>query len=82
LSRAQEIGLTKEREKYFHLLFGIAYFHTGALNEAKREFEICEQRIAEFSVPIVEVYRWLSSVSGKLGEVEESQRYARLARVV
>lgn len=82
LGQAQAIGLTKERERQFHFFFGIACFHTGAVIEAKREFEICEQRIAESSLPFVEVYRWLSSVSRELGEIEESERYARMARVV
>lgn len=82
LSQAQEIGLTKDRERHFHFLFGIACFHTGALIEAKREFEICEQRVTEFNVPIADVYLWLSSITRYLGETAESDRYARLAKIV
>jgi tetratricopeptide (TPR) repeat protein len=78
--QAKAIGVTKERGKTFHFYLGIAYFYTEALTEAKREFEICEERASEYQLPTLDVYAWLSSVSKQLGETAESERYARLAR--
>ena len=78
--QASAIGVTKEREKTFHFYLGIAYFHTEALPEAKREFEICEEHASEYQLPTLDVYGWLSSVSKRLGQMAESERYARLAR--
>lgn len=82
LGQALASGLTKEYERQSHFFFGMACFYTDDLIEAKREFEICEERVAEFDLSIVDVYRWLSSVSGRLGETAESERYARLAKIV
>jgi tetratricopeptide (TPR) repeat protein len=78
--QAKAIGVTKEREKTFHFYLGIAYFYTEALAEAKREFEICEAHAGEYQLPTFDLYGWLSSVSKRLGETVESERYARLAR--
>jgi tetratricopeptide (TPR) repeat protein len=78
--QAKAIGVTKEREKTFHFYLGIAYFYTEALAEAKREFEICEAHAGEYQLPTFDLYGWLSSVSKRLGEAVESERYARLAR--
>ena len=78
--QARAIGVTKEREKTFHFYLGIAYFHTEALSEAKREFEICERHVSEYQLPTLDVYAWLSSVSKCLGQMAEAERYARLAR--
>jgi len=80
LLQARAIGVTKEREKTFHLYLGIAYFYTESLTEAKREFEICEEHAIEYQLPTVDVYAWLSSVFKRLGEMAESERYAQLAR--
>ena len=78
--QASAIGVTKEREKTFHFYLGIAYFYTEALPEAKREFEICEEHASEYELPTLDVYAWLSSVSKRLGQMVESERYGRLAR--
>lgn len=78
--QANAMGVTKEHEKTFHFYLGIAYFYTEAFIEAKREFEICEQRADEYQLPILDVYDWLSAVSKRLGETAASERYARLAR--
>jgi tetratricopeptide (TPR) repeat protein len=82
LGQALKYGLTKEYERQSHFFFGMACFYADDLIEAKREFEICEERIAEFDLSIVDVYRWLSVVSGRLGETAEAERYARLAKIV
>ena len=78
--QARTIGVTKEREKTFHFFLGIAYFYTDALAEAKREFKICEEHASDYELPILDVYQWLSSVSKRLGQMAEAERYARLAR--
>jgi len=78
--QALEIGVTKEREKTFHFYLGIAYFYTEAFAKAKREFEICEEHACEYQLPTFDLYGWLSSVSKRLGETAESERYAQLAR--
>jgi tetratricopeptide (TPR) repeat protein len=78
--RARAIGVTKEWEKTFHFYLGIAYFYTEALPEAKREFEICEEHASEYQLPALDLYAWLSSVSKRLGQMAEAERYARLAR--
>lgn len=82
LLEAQTLGLTDDRERQFHFFLGIAYFYTGALAEAKREFKICEERVAEYHLPISDLYDWLSKICEQLGEKAESERYVRLARVV
>lgn len=82
LLSASAIGLTKEREKTFHFYLGIAYFYLEAFAEAKREFEICEERMSEYQLPALDVYSWLSSVCRRLGAASEAERYARLARPV
>jgi tetratricopeptide (TPR) repeat protein len=78
--QAKAIGVTKEREKTFHFYLGIAYFYMEALVEAKREFQICEEHASEYQLPTFDVYAWLSSISKRLGQIAESERYARLAR--
>ena len=78
--QARTIGVTKEREKTFHFFLGIAYFYTEALPEAKREFEICEEHASEYKLPTLDVYSWLSTISKRLGQLTESERYAQLAR--
>lgn len=78
--QARAIGVTKEQEKTFHFYLGIAYFYIESLTEAKREFEICEVHASEYHLPTLDVYAWLSSVSKRLGEMVESERYAQLAR--
>lgn len=80
LLQARAVGVTKNAEKTFHFYLGIAYFYTDAPQEAKKEFQICESRAAEYELPLLNVYHWLASTCKLLGEVTESQRYARLAR--
>ena len=80
LLQAREAGVTKNTEKTFHFYLGIAYFYTDSPQEAKEQFQICESRAAEYELPLLNVYHWLASTSKLLGEVAESQRYARLAR--
>jgi tetratricopeptide (TPR) repeat protein len=79
--QALAIGLTSEEEKQFHFYLGIAYFHTDSLLDAKREFLLCEKHAGEYEVPILDVYAWLSSTCKRLGELEEAERYARLAHL-
>ena len=74
--QASALGVTSEREKTFHFYLGIAYFYTEDLAAAKREFKICEEHASEYELPALDVYAWLSSVSKRLGEIAESERYA------
>lgn len=78
--QARAAGLTKNAEKAFHFYLGIAYFYTHSPQEAKEEFQICESRVSEYELPLLDIYQWLASTCKVLGEVAESERYARLAR--
>ena len=80
LLQARAAGVTKNAEKTFHFYLGIAYFYTDSPEEAKKEFQICESRATEYELPLLNVYHWLASTCKVLGEVAESERYARLAR--
>ncbi len=80
LLQARATGVTKNAGKTFHFYLGIAYFYTDSPQEAKEEFHICESRALEYELPLLDVYHWLASTCKLLGEVAESQRYARLAR--
>lgn len=80
LLKARAAGLTKNAEKTFHFYLGIAYFYTHSPEEAKEEFQICESRASEYELPLLDVYQWLASTCKVLGEVAESERYARLAK--
>jgi hypothetical protein len=59
---------------------GIAYFYTDLVEEAKREFQMCEQLATVHKLPIVDVYNWLSITCKRLGETSESEHYARIGR--
>ncbi len=80
LLQAIAIGLTKKWEGASHFYLGIAYFHSDMLQEAKREFQKCEELAALHPLPIADVYSWLSASARRLGELSESQRYAMLAK--
>lgn len=58
-----------------HFYLGLTYAHLKLLHESKREFQLCERQL-----PLPKVYGWLARICGLLGETEESQRYALLAR--
>lgn len=77
--RAVEIGLTKQSEKDVHLHLAIACAHIGLYHDAKREFQLCEEKAGEYGCEIRKIYGWLSWVCGRLGERAESTRYASLA---
>jgi len=73
-------GVTKNTGKTFHFYLGIAYFYTHSPQEAKEQFQTCESRATEYELPLLNIYRWLATTCKLLGEVAESERYARLAR--
>jgi tetratricopeptide (TPR) repeat protein len=78
--QALEIGLTKEWEGHVHFYLALSYAHLNLFREAKREFQLCEVRAAEYQLQIQNVYKWLSWVCKGLGERAEAEKYARLSR--
>ena len=78
--QAIEFGLTTEWKGTTHFYLGMAYFYTDMVQEAKQEFQMCEQLATEYELPIVDIYGWLSVISKRLGEAAESERYARMGR--
>jgi tetratricopeptide (TPR) repeat protein len=79
--KAIQLGLMKEWEGTVHFYLGCSYAYLRLLKEAKREFQVCEHQVQDdYSMPLVEVYGWLSSICKHLGEQAESEHYARLAR--
>jgi tetratricopeptide (TPR) repeat protein len=80
--QAIEIGLTMQTERDVHLLLAIACAHIGLYQDAKREFQLCEEKAGEYGCEIRKIYGWLSWVCGRLGEKAESARYASLANLV
>jgi tetratricopeptide (TPR) repeat protein len=66
-----------------HYGLGIVYAYERLLEEAKREFQSCEQHAPELAaggLSLTTVYDWLSRISKALGQRTEAERYARLAR--
>jgi len=78
--QAEALGLNKDQEGRFHFCMGMASFYTGAFDDARKQFEMCEERAAEYGVPLLDVYAWLSSVSERLGRVDDARRYRQLAQ--
>jgi tetratricopeptide (TPR) repeat protein len=78
--QACKIGLSKGLEGHVHLNLAVACAHLNLFPDAKREFQICEERAADYHLQIHQVYGWLSWFCKGLGEKAESERYARLAR--
>ncbi len=78
--QAIAIGLTKRWEGEAHFYLGIAYSYSNLLQEAKREFQTCEELATRHPLPIMDVYAWLSSICKRLGETSEAERYSRLAK--
>ena len=78
--QATELGLTKAWEGQVHFYLGITYFYLNCLRESKAQFQICEDRVAEYQLPISDIYAWLVTICKGLGEIPESEHYARLAR--
>lgn len=66
-----------------HYGLGIVYAYERLLEEAKREFQSCEQHAPELAaggLSLTTVYDWLSRITKALGQRAEAERYARLAR--
>lgn len=66
-----------------HYGLGIVYAYERLLEEAKREFQSCEQHAPELAaggLSLTTVYDWLSRISKALGQRAEAEHYARLAR--
>ena len=80
LLQACKMGVTKDWEGHVHFYLAFTYAQLQLLRESKREFQICEERAPEFQLPLPQLYNWLSRSCGLLGEKDEAQRYARLAR--
>jgi len=74
------IGLTTEWQGRAHFHLGIAYFYMDMIQEAKREFLLSEKAATVYELPVLDIYAWLSSISKRLGETSESERYARMSK--
>jgi tetratricopeptide (TPR) repeat protein len=78
-------GPTKQWEGEVHMRLGVACAKLGSLNEAKREFQFCEQNAseyAEYGIEINKTYKWLAWVCRGLGEEAESRKYSNFVRPV
>jgi tetratricopeptide (TPR) repeat protein len=82
LLQACKMGVTKDWEGHVHFYLAFTYAQLQLLRESKREFQLCEERAAEYQLPLERLYVWLSRICGLLGEKAESERYARLARPI
>jgi tetratricopeptide (TPR) repeat protein len=80
--QACKIGLTKQSERDVHLYLAIASAHLKLFDEAKREFQVCEERAVMYGLDIEKIYEWLSWVCKGLGEKSESEKYARMAHPI
>jgi tetratricopeptide (TPR) repeat protein len=80
LHEAFKVGVTKDWEGQAHFYLAFTYAQLKLLRESKQEFQLCEERAAEYQLPLQQLYKWLSRICGYLGEQSESERYARLAR--
>jgi tetratricopeptide (TPR) repeat protein len=78
--QACKIGLMKDWEGEVHMRLAIAYAHLDLFPEAKREFQLCEEKVSEYGLDAHKIYGWLSWVSKGLGEMAEAEKYARLLR--
>jgi tetratricopeptide (TPR) repeat protein len=66
-----------------HYGLGMVYAYERLLEEAKREFQICEQHAPELAaggLSLITIYDWLSRISKALGQRADAERYARLAQ--
>lgn len=80
-----KIGPTIQWEGEVHMRLGVACANLGFFEEAKREFQVCEQKAAEFGeygIEINKTYRWLAWVCRNLGEEAESLKYTNLAHPI
>jgi tetratricopeptide (TPR) repeat protein len=77
--QAREVGLMERSQGAVHLQLGIVYYHLNLLRESKREMQLCAQQSDQHTLPMKQVYGWLSAVCGSLGEKDEAESYARLA---
>jgi tetratricopeptide (TPR) repeat protein len=66
--QAVALGLTKEWKGKAHFYLGIAYFYTDMVKKAEREFLQCEQLATDHELPIMDIYGWLSALTGALGK--------------
>lgn len=80
LVHAIAIGPPTESNGQAHLYLGIAFARLGLLQDAKKEFQLCEDKTVEYGLELDKIHRWLSWVCKGLNEPSESDRYARLAR--
>jgi tetratricopeptide (TPR) repeat protein len=80
-AQALAARVSTEWEGQSHLYLGIAQFYTHSIDDAKREFQLCEENAASYQISLLDVSEWLSAVHRELGETQESERYARLAKL-
>ena len=79
-AQAIDMGLTQEWEGEVHMRQGIALAKLGLLNEAKSEFQWCEERVDKLGLDANKIYQWLSWVCRGLGEKSKGDEYERLSR--
>lgn len=80
LDQADDRALSGDWKWRIHYYRGIVNYHSGELGVSKKEFKVCEELAAAYSVPILDVYGWLAAVCKALGETTESSRYATLRK--
>jgi tetratricopeptide (TPR) repeat protein len=80
LLQAIDRGDLHDWEGMAHYDLAKTYACLHLLQDSKREFELCVERVEKYNLSLEDIYRWLSRVCGGLGEKSESERYARLAR--
>lgn len=82
LQQAIHVGNLGDWEGQTHYHLALAYAHLNLLPESKRELRLCAERAREYSLPLSNVYGWLSRICRGLGERQEAEHYAQLARPV
>jgi Tfp pilus assembly protein PilF len=79
LLQACKEGVTREWEGHVHFYLALSCAHLNLLQESKREFQLCEEKAAEYQLPLAQVYAWMSKICKELGEKDESERYSQMA---
>jgi hypothetical protein len=75
LLEALQSDLPHEWVGHVHFYFGLSYAHLKCLRDSKASFLLSAR-----AMPTPQVYAWLSKICGLLGEKNEEQHYALMAR--
>ncbi len=80
LLEAIRLGLVGDWNWRAHYCLGLIDYHTDMFEDAKREFQQCEQFAATYAIPLLDLYGWLAVTCTNLGEISESARYSGLRK--